>query len=31
VLEGTHGAAIRPNHVYVIPPNANLAVADGLL
>lgn len=31
VLEGTHGAVIRPDHVYVIPPNTNLAIADGLL
>src|SRR5262245_17588936 len=31
VLEGAHGLKLRANHVYVIPPNANLAIAQGLL
>ncbi|HJZ54696.1 MAG TPA: chemotaxis protein CheB, partial [Gemmataceae bacterium] len=31
VLEAAHGLAVRPNHVYVIPPNANLALALGIL
>src|SRR5688572_8259533 len=31
VTEASHGVAIQPNHVYVIPPNANLAVSRGVL
>jgi two-component system CheB/CheR fusion protein len=31
VLEATNGLAVRPNHVYVIPPNANLAISQGKL
>jgi two-component system, chemotaxis family, CheB/CheR fusion protein len=29
VTEVTRGAAVEPNHVYVIPPNKNLAIAGG--
>jgi two-component system CheB/CheR fusion protein len=31
VIEATQGLAIRPDHVYVIPPNTYLAVAGGIL
>ena len=31
VTEITDGLAIQPDHVYVIPPNANLAVLHGVL
>ena len=31
VAEATEGIAIEPDHVYVIPPNRTLAVADGVL
>ncbi len=31
VHEATHGLSVRPNHVYVIPPNMNLALARGVL
>src|SRR5262245_27738657 len=31
VLEATHGLAVRPNHIYIIPPNANMAIAQGIL
>ena len=31
VIEASHGLAVQPNHVYVIPPNANLAVSRGVL
>src|SRR5262245_51531677 len=31
VLEAAHGLAVHPNHVYIIPPNANMAIAQGLL
>ncbi|HEV7669739.1 MAG TPA: chemotaxis protein CheB [Thermoanaerobaculia bacterium] len=31
VLEATHGRKIEPDHVFVIPPNANLAIAGGRL
>src|ERR1051326_7142279 len=31
VLEATHGLQVRPNHVYVIPPNKNMALAQGVL
>jgi len=29
VVQTTHGMVIEPNHVYVIPPNANLGIAAG--
>ena len=29
VLEASHGLALERDHVYVIPPNSNLAVAHG--
>jgi two-component system CheB/CheR fusion protein len=31
VLEAAHGLGVRPDHVYVIPPNANMAIASGIL
>jgi two-component system, chemotaxis family, CheB/CheR fusion protein len=31
VAEATDGAAVLPDHVYVIPPNATLTVAEGRL
>src|SRR5262249_28735865 len=31
VLEAENGATVRPNRVYVIPPNANLAILHGVL
>src|SRR5215467_2592387 len=31
VVEAENGATVRPNHVYVIPPNANLAILRGVL
>jgi len=31
VQEATHGALVQPDHVYVIPPNTNMALADGKL
>ena len=31
VAEARDGLAVRPNHVYIIPPNADLAIADGIL
>ena len=31
VTEASHGLDIQPDHVYVIPPNANLAVSRGVL
>ena len=31
VTEARDGMAVEPNHVYVIPPNANLATLDGVL
>lgn len=31
VVEATDGLAVRPNHVYVIPPNTNLGVSGGVL
>ncbi len=31
VIEATHGLRMQPNHVYVIPPNSNLAIAQGAL
>jgi two-component system CheB/CheR fusion protein len=31
VLEATHGTKVRARHIYVIPPNATLAIAKGVL
>ena len=31
VVEAENGARVRPNQVYVIPPNANLAILRGVL
>lgn len=31
VLEATHGMRVKARHVYVIPPNATLTIADGVL
>lgn len=31
VIEAVDGMAVRPNHVYVIPPNADLAILHGKL
>ena len=31
VLEAVHGMSIRPDRVYVIPPNANMALVQGTL
>jgi two-component system CheB/CheR fusion protein len=31
VCEATDGMAVEPDHLYVIPPNANLATFDGVL
>ena len=31
VREATDGVAVEPNHVYVIPPNAELTIADRVL
>ena len=31
VMEATNGLAVRANHVYVIPPNTNLAIVNGVL
>src|SRR5262249_14271550 len=31
VLEAAHGLSVRPDHIYVIPPNANMAIAEGRL
>jgi two-component system CheB/CheR fusion protein len=31
VLEATQGMRVEPRHVYVIPPNATLTIADSLL
>ena len=31
VHEARHGQAVRQNHVYIIAPNTNLAIAQGLL
>jgi len=28
VLEATNGTAVKPNHVYVIPPNVNMGIAE---
>ncbi len=31
VVEVTEGVAVRPNEVYVIPPNADMSIMDGVL
>ena len=31
VLEAVHGAKVEPDHIYVIQPNTNVAIADGVL
>jgi two-component system, chemotaxis family, CheB/CheR fusion protein len=31
VTEVTNNLRVEPNHVYVIPPNTNLSIADGVL
>ncbi|MGH9195006.1 MAG: chemotaxis protein CheB [Acidimicrobiia bacterium] len=31
IVEVKHGTAVEPDHVYVIPPNKTLSMADGLL
>jgi two-component system CheB/CheR fusion protein len=31
VVEVTDGAAVLPNHVYVIPPNVDMSIKDGIL
>ena len=31
VLEASHGLALRPDHVYVIPPNTSLTLEQGIL
>ncbi|HET6279165.1 MAG TPA: chemotaxis protein CheB, partial [Candidatus Polarisedimenticolia bacterium] len=31
IMEAMNGLAVQPDHVYVIPPNANLAVSSGVL
>jgi two-component system, chemotaxis family, CheB/CheR fusion protein len=31
VIEATDGLAVRPDHIYIIPPNANLTIAQGRL
>ncbi len=31
VVDAVHGVKVAPNHVYVIQPNTNLAIADGVL
>ena len=31
VQEATHNLRVEPNEVYVIPPNANLSISDGVL
>ena len=31
VDDATHGLKVEPNHVYVIQPNTNVAIADGVL
>src|SRR5262245_48071286 len=31
VLDATQGLALRPNHVYVIPPNTSMMVKEGIL
>jgi len=31
VIEATQGLVVRPNHVYLIPPNATMTIAQGAL
>src|SRR5262249_42505828 len=31
VQEAVHGMTVRPNHVYVIPPNTTMTIAEGTL
>jgi two-component system CheB/CheR fusion protein len=31
VVQATHGINVQPNHVYVIPPNAQMVIVDGAL
>ena len=31
VSEAAHGQKVEPNHVYIIPPNVNLAIVEGKL
>jgi two-component system, chemotaxis family, CheB/CheR fusion protein len=31
VVEVSHGIAVKPNHVYVIPPNKNMTIRQGAL
>ncbi len=31
VVDATHGAKVEPDHVYVIQPNTDVAIADGVL
>ena len=31
VMEATDGLRVRPNHVYVIPPNCDLSILHGVL
>ena len=31
VVEVSHGTVVRPNRIYVIPPNANMTIARGAL
>jgi two-component system CheB/CheR fusion protein len=31
VAAATHGAKVEPDHIYVIQPNTNVAIADGVL
>ena len=31
VVDATHGIKVEPNHAYVIQPNTNVAIADGVL
>ncbi|HWB14611.1 MAG TPA: chemotaxis protein CheB [Pirellulales bacterium] len=31
VCEATHGIAVEPNHVYVMPPNRDMVISHGLL
>jgi two-component system CheB/CheR fusion protein len=31
IVEATHGLAVQPNRIYIIPPNCNLAIDKGVL
>jgi two-component system CheB/CheR fusion protein len=31
LVEATHGLGVRPDHVYIIPPNTTLTIAQGVL